>query len=229
MRNLNGLISGALLLSAFGVAHAEDREVAPQVLPMKWSAFVEPMSSSASTKNPSQLPEQMKPFVKGSSLDVSLDIESLKGEVFVVSPMSGKELLKEGRTLKIWDKLITAAKSTVELSTGEDVEWVLGAQSVLQLFAEKDGTPRLRLFKGKLRVASSSSNPVSVETLNAHAMIHKSTVDIKIAAMNTLVAPREGQEVKVLTQKAHQFVPVGTYGLVMADGALVFTGGKGKK
>ena len=229
LKSKKSFLFGTLLLAGLNVAHSAAREIAPQALPMKWSAFLEPMGSSETMGKSPLLPEEMKPFMKGSSLDVLLDIEEIKQDVFVISPMNGKELLKKGRVLKVWDKLITGKKSVLELSTGENVQWVLGAESVLQVFAGKDGAPRLRLFKGKLRVESTAEEPVCVETLNAHAKIYKSTVDIKISAMNTLIAPREGDEVDILTRKSHRSVPVGTYGLVMADGSLVFTGGKEKK
>ena len=223
-----GMLGAWLLMLLSGLTSAE-RKVAPQALPMKWSAFIEPINVESLVS--SSLPEEMVPFAKGSSLDVNIKIEEVKEDVFVISPMNGKELLKKGRVLKVWDKLVTGEKGVLEMSTDENVKWDLGANSVVQVFAAKDGRPILRLFKGKLRAASTAEEPVRVETLNGIAKIYKSTVDLKISAMNTLIAPRAGEDVDVLTRKAHQSVPVGTYGLVMADGALVFTGGgaKGKK
>ena len=68
-----------------------------------------------------------------------------------------------------------------------------------------------------------------VETLNAMVYVPSGKTDLIISAMNTLVAPREGESVPVKTKLAYRKVPVGVYGLVMADGSLLYSGGKAKK
>jgi len=201
--------------------------IAPKGLPLKFSEYEPVTRGAVQRQNKVILPEALKAFPKEKGLDVDLSLDLYKGKVAVVRPLSGKTMMGNAYVPKVWDKLFVPEKSELKLKAGRDISLVIGAGSVAQVLSYPDGRPRMRLFKGKMRIDSPLGEEVSVETLNAHSLVSKGKVDIKISAMNTLVAPREGEDVEVLTQKANRSVSAGTYGLVMADGSIVFAG-KGK-
>lgn len=175
-----------------------------------------------------ELPEGIKIEKTLPPLSSPLVVESLKGEITRVSPKS-IEPLKAGDALQVWDRLVIGAKGELVLKDAAGIRYTSGSGGLIQLLKTSGGDLCLRLLRGKMRVDNSGAQVVRVETLNAMVYVPSGKTDLIISAMNTLVAPREGESVPVKTKLAYRKVPVGVYGLVMADGSLLYSGGKAKK
>lgn len=225
MNKLCKTLAGLAFLAG-PLSASQGSEVAPDSLPFKWSQYDEATIGAKDVKT--VLPEELKPFMKESPLAFPIAGVEIKGEVNLIRPISGKSKLEDSYSAQVWDKLLTAGKSQLSFEAGEGVKVVLGAHSSLQVLAYRGSVPVLRLFKGRMRLEVQEGKKCELETLNAELIVSEGTTDVIISAMNTLVAPRTGESVDVLTRKARKSVPTGLYGLVMADGSLVFTGHKKK-
>lgn len=160
-----------------------------------------------------------------SPMELNLNMISSSGKSFIICPKEGKKQLdKTQRPLKAWDRLVTEGKSEIRISAGDGSLFILGSNGLLQIMKKKDETPLLRLLKGRLRIQNvNEGSEVHLETLNAMLSIPSGTTDVIISAMNTLVAPREGQDATVTTSKTKGHVSVGQYGFVTFDGSLLYS------
>jgi|SaaInlStandDraft_1057018.scaffolds.fasta_scaffold09451_2 hypothetical protein len=161
-------------------------------------------------------------------LSSPLVIKSLKGDIQILRPLSKERALTESDTLQVWDRITLGDKSTLVLEWRGTTVCEASSGSQLQMMEKVGGQPVLRLYKGRLRIVNKSDDDMLVETLNAMVSVPTGKTDLIISAMNTLIAPREGKKVKVKTKKVSKTVAPGLYGLVMPDGALLYTGGKRK-
>jgi hypothetical protein len=187
-----------------------------------WNVDVVWSSEKGSSRKQSPKPESEVP------LSDPLRLKSFKGDVRILRPMMEERALMKNDELQVWDRLILGKKSELSFEWRGSTVCSAGSDSVLQVVDEVGGQPVLRLFKGRLRVENKSKDYMLVETLNSMISVPFGKSDIIISAMNTLVAPREGEKVKVKTKKVSKTVQPGRYGLVMADGSLLYTGGKAK-
>jgi hypothetical protein len=178
---------------------------------------------------PVVLPDQMALGENVFIGEVDLVVEECTGAISVFSPREKKKTCDSTAVFKVWDKIQTEEKSQLVLKSSVGVEYRLGANSMIQLIKDSSGVLVLRLLKGRIRVINPKVQIIRVETLNTVSSISQGVTDIIISAMNTLVAPREGARSRVVSRKADREVSVGDYGLVMADGSLVFTRSKGGK
>lgn len=153
-------------------------------------------------------------------------LKSFKGDVRILRPAEAERPLKEGEVLNVFDRLLLGEKTELKLGWRGDTVCEAGSGSLLQVTEQVGGQPVLRLFKGRLRVINEGEESMIVETLNAMVSIPHGKTDVIISAMNTLVAPREGDKVDVMTKTVNKTVTPGRYGLVMADGSLLYAGGK---
>lgn len=209
-----------ILLGFLSSLEARERQVVdPNELPLSTRLSINPAPSEAVI--PNQLDTEGPVFVP----EIELAIQGITGESVVLSPLKKSQKCSAETKLKVWDKIKTAPKSEVVLKSKCGVEYRLGADSLAQVITDSAGHFTFRLIQGRLRVINPRVEAVEVESLNAVSTISQGITDIIISAMNTLIAPREGSKTRVVSRKADQNVPVGDYGLVLADGSLVFTRG----
>lgn len=197
---------------------ARERQVVdPTELPLSTTLSINPAPSKAVI--PNELDTEGAVFVA----EIELIVQSMTGAAVVLSPVTKAQKCSTETKLKVWDKIKTNPKSEVVLKSKSGAEYRLGADSLAQVISDSAGHFKFRLLQGRVRVINPRVDAVEVESLNAVSTISQGVTDIIISAMNTLIAPREGSKTKVVSFKADQNVAVGDYGLVLADGSLVFT------
>ena len=198
----------------------EHKGVDPDSLPLSTELSMKALPDRSVL--PNQMEENQPLFVN----EIDLKIQGLTGDVVHLSPRQANMKCTESTQFKVWDKIKTGAKSEVILKSSLGVEYRLGADALVQLISNSAGVCQIRLLQGRIRVVNTRVDAVEVESLNCVSTISQGITDIIISAMNTLIAPREGSKARVVTKKADRSVVVGDYGLVMADGTLVFTRAK---
>jgi len=154
----------------------------------------------------------------------TINIVELEGDVFIDRPGQAKTKIEASAIFYEFDRITLADKAKLKLSVLEGGSLEFSKGSLLQI-VKCDCSKKLsvRLLKGRVRVDNQAKTSVRLETLNAVMNIPKGKVDVIISAMNTLIAPREGDPVKVSTAQAIKEIIPGFYGLVTSEGSLIKT------
>jgi len=163
-------------------------------------------------------------FALNISFGYSYDISLLDGDVVIDRPGVKSEKLTKETVFKEWDRVKINADGKLNLSCTDGSLIEVSKNSLLQFIVCKCAKKMtLRILKGRLRVINETSEKVRLETLNAQLNVSKGKHDVIISAMNTLIAPREGDPVLVSTKQYKKLVEPGRYGLITSEGVLIKT------
>lgn len=151
-------------------------------------------------------------------------VVELEGDVLLDRPGQAQVKFDKDLVISKWDRISIPEKAKFKLKTetGDTLEF--SKNSVMQFvpYRSSDRT-LLRLLKGRVRIENQSGETIQLQTLNSVLKVPFGKTDVIISAMNTLVAPREGKNVRVGTKKVSKLVGTGFYGLVMSDGTFIKT------
>lgn len=163
-------------------------------------------------------------FILGLSVGFSYEVSLVEGDVSIDRPGKKSEKLLKNVVFQEWDRIKVKEKGKLNLSCVDGSIIEVSKNSLLQFVLCKCSKKMvLRILKGRLRVINETSGKVRLETLNAQLNVSKGKHDVIISAMNTLVAPREGDPVLVSTKQYKKVVEPGRYGLITSEGALIKT------
>jgi len=163
-------------------------------------------------------------FILTLSIGFSYEISLVEGDVSIDRPGKKSEKLLKSVVFQEWDRIKIKEKGKLNLSCADGSIIEVSKNSLLQFIVCKCSKKMvLRILKGRLRVVNETSKKVRIETLNAQLNVSKGKHDVIISAMNTLVAPREGDPVLVSTKQYKKIVEPGRYGLITSEGALIKT------
>jgi hypothetical protein len=146
-----------------------------------------------------------------------LSINSFAGEAYFLKPDGSRVYNVKNQNFNDKNKVFTGRVGT-KIQIGGGIKLELGKRTVI-FRKDVEGQIIILLIKGRLRVKSKKRGVV-VKTPVAEVLAGKGFSDIILANLNTLAVCREGEGLKITTNKEIQQVPVGKYVLVTTEGSI---------